>query len=149
MTESPEVPRVGVGCLVMREGRVLLVRSHRGRWSTPGGHLDLGETPAVCAARETMEEAGIVVSNLEFVAITNDVFADTGKHYVTIWMRGDPDGEEAVIGDADEIAEVGWFDPAALPAPLFLFFENLLARNCLPPAPSNMPFVPKSAPPQA
>lgn len=120
---------------------MLLVRSHRGRWSTPGGHLDWGETPAACAARETMEETGVGVYNLEFVAITNDVFADTGRHYVTIWMRGDPDGAEAVIADADEIAEVGWFDPAALPAPLFLFFENLLARNCLPPAPSNMPFT--------
>lgn len=140
MPEPQGAPRVGVGCIIMRDGRVLLVRSLRGRWSTPGGHLDFGETPAECAARETLEETGIGVSNLEFVAITNDVFLDTGKHYVTIWMRGDPDDAEPTVGDADEIAEVGWFEPAALPAPLFLFFENLLAGNCLPPAPLNLPF---------
>ena len=50
----------------------------------------LGESPEVCAARETLEETGITVSNVEFVAITNDVLADAGKHYLTVWMRGEP-----------------------------------------------------------
>ncbi len=126
-------PRVGVGCLVMRGGELLLVRSRRGPWSTPGGHLDFGETPAECAARETEEETGVRVSNLEFVAVTNDVLTESGKHYVTIWMRGEPDDAEAVVADPGEIAEVGWFDPEALPQPRFPFFENLLAGRCLPP----------------
>src|SRR5206468_3044469 len=52
-----------------------------------------GEPPEVCAAGETLEETGITVSNVEFVAITNDVLADAGKRYWTVWMRGDlPDG---------------------------------------------------------
>ena len=124
-----------MGCIVVRAGRLLLVRSRRGPWSTPGGHLDIGEAPAACAARETREETGVGVSNLEFVAVTNDVFAETGKHYVTIWMRGEPDGAEAVVADPAEIAEVGWFRLDALPEPRFLFFENLLAGRCLPPRP--------------
>lgn len=133
-------PAVGVGCIVMREGRVLLVRNNRGFWSTPGGHLDFGESPADCAARETFEETGVRVSNVEFVAITNDVFEDRGRHYVTIWMRGEPDDAEPTIHDTVEIEEVGWFEPAALPEPLHLYFENLLAGRCLPPHPRNLPF---------
>ena len=104
-----QAPRVGVGCLVVRSGQLLLVQSRRTlRWSTPGGHLDFGESPAECAARETAEEAGLPVTNIEFVAITNDVLPDTGSHYVTIWMRADADGTP-VVGDREEIAAAGWF----------------------------------------
>lgn len=110
-------------------------------WSTPGGHLDFGESPADCAARETLEETGIGVTNLRFVAITNDVLEDSDKHYVTIWMRGDPDRMDPLIGDAEEIADVGWFRADALPQPLFVYFENLLSHRCLPSPPLNFPFA--------
>jgi 8-oxo-dGTP diphosphatase len=135
-----KAPLVGVGCIVARGGKLLLVRNQRGLWSTPGGHLDFGESPEACAARETLEETGVTVSNVEFVAITNDVMAERGKHYLTVWMRGDAaDGAEARIGDAAEIAEVGWFAADALPSPLHLYFQNLLEGRCLPPAPANLP----------
>lgn len=145
MTERAEVPRVGVGCVVVRDGRLLLVRRRgahgTGTWSTPGGHLDFGETPEACAARETKEETGVGLSNLRFLAITNDVFEDTGRHYVTIWMRGDPDRNEAVIRDAEEIADLGWFESDALPQPLFLCLDNLLSDRCLPSRPPGMPSI--------
>jgi 8-oxo-dGTP diphosphatase len=135
-----KIPFVGVGCIVVREGRLLLVRNHSGFWSTPGGHLDFGESPEACAARETFEETGVSVTNVQFVAITNDVLADAGKHYVTIWMRGEASDVPPTIGDAAEIAEIGWFAPDALPRPLHLYFQNLLGGRCLPPSPANMPF---------
>src|SRR5256885_8874721 len=119
-----KIPFVGIGCIVVRDGQLLLVRNRRGFWSTPGGHLDFGETPEACAARETLEETGVSVSNVEFVAITNDVLADVGKHYLTVWMRGDGDVAEPVNGDPDEIKEIGWFAPDALPKPLHLYFQN-------------------------
>ena len=135
-----KIPYVGVGCIVMRAGQLLLVRNQRGFWSTPGGHLDFGESPDVCAARETLEETGVAVSNVEFVAITNDVLADVGKHYLTVWMRGDADGVATQIGDTEEINELGWFYPDQLPEPLHLYFQNLLAGRCWPRSPSNLPF---------
>jgi ADP-ribose pyrophosphatase YjhB (NUDIX family) len=134
-----ERPRVGVGCIVVRSGRVLLVRSRSGLWSTPGGHLDFGETAAECALRETEEETGVHVADVGFVAITNDVFEDRGAHYVTIWMRGEALADEVVIGDTAEIAEAAWFDPESLPSPRHLYFENLIAGRCLPPRPENLP----------
>lgn len=130
------VPRVGVACIVTREGRTLLVRRQRshgaGSWSTPGGHLDFGESPVACAIRETEEETGVRVAHPGFVAITNDVFADDGKHYITIWMHAEAGDTEAVIRDPSEIADVGWFAFDDLPSPLFLSFENLLAGRHLP-----------------
>ena len=96
----PRVPHVGVGCIVVRsDGQLLMVRNHRGFWSTPGGHLDFGESPAECAARETFEETGVPVSDLEFVAITNDVLPQLGRHYITIWMRASAAEHAPIIHD--------------------------------------------------
>ncbi len=133
---------VGVGCIVMRKERLLMVRSRRGFWSPPGGKLEFGESLEECAIRETAEETGITVMNVEFVAITNDVFADTGRHYLTVWMRGDPDDSEARIIDPEEITGIGWYAPDDLPAPLHLDIENLLAARCWPASPTNLPFFP-------
>jgi|SRR5688572_2869386 len=136
MSSSRNAPAVGVACIVTRAGRVLLIKRQRshgaGSWSTPGGHLDFGESLAECAIRETEEETGVRVARAEFLAITNDVFTDVGKHYVTVWMRGEADTSEATVRDTTEVADVGWFAPDALPAPLFLSLENLLAGRCLP-----------------
>jgi 8-oxo-dGTP diphosphatase len=141
-TLAPDkIPYVGVGCIVVRDGRLLLVRNHRGFWSTPGGHLDFGESLEACAARETLEETGVSVTKVEFVAITNDVLEDAGKHYLTVWMRGEADDVPPAIGDRAEIAEIGWFAADALPKPLQLYFQNLTEGRCLPRMPANMPFV--------
>lgn len=137
----PRIPYVGVGCIVEREGKILLVREHRGFWSTPGGHLDFGESPAECAAREALEETGIVVSKLRFVAITNDLLGDIGKHYVTIWMRGEAVSADIVIKDAEEIAEAGWFAAEQIPRPLHIFFENLVGGRSMPADPEDLPGV--------
>ena len=141
-TDIPDkIPYVGVGCIVVRHGKLLLVRNQRGFWSTPGGHLDFGESPDLCAVREAFEETGITVSNVQFVAITNDVLADVGKHYLTVWMRGDADGVPAQIGDTAEINEIGWFSPDQLPSPLHLYFQNLLDGHCWPRPPASLPFT--------
>src|SRR6185295_2930009 len=63
--EYPDYPRVGVGAIVLHEGRVLLVKRGRapglGLWSVPGGLVDLGETTVEAARREVEEECGIKV----------------------------------------------------------------------------------------
>ena len=136
MEIDKRTPRVGVACIVTSAGRTLLVRRQRshgaGSWSTPGGHLDFGETLEACAIRETAEETGIQVAEPQFVAITNDLFATDGKHYITIWMHAEADGGDPVVHDPAEIAEVGWFPLDALPSPRFLSLENLLAGRHLP-----------------
>jgi 8-oxo-dGTP diphosphatase len=142
----PRIPRVGVGCIVVRsDGQILMVRNHRGFWSTPGGHLDYGESPAECAARDTFEETGLRMDDVEFVAITNDVLPGADRHYVTIWMRGKAADVAPVIRDPTEIAEARWCAPDALPEPRHLYFDNLLTGRSLPQKPPNLPFQPRSS----
>lgn len=128
-------PRVGVGVIITRGGEVLLLHRKNvhgeGTWSTPGGHLDFGETPEACAAREVFEETGLQVARLRFVCITNDVF-DASRHYITIWMRGEYQGGEARLAAEYESSEVAWFRWDALPEPLFMSLRHLLQGTTYP-----------------
>ncbi|MFB8198754.1 NUDIX domain-containing protein, partial [Kitasatospora purpeofusca] len=68
------LPRIyaAAGC-VLRDasGRILLVKAgYREHWQFPGGTIDLGEGPAECAARELLEETGIVREAGELLAIS-------------------------------------------------------------------------------
>lgn len=114
-----------------------------GTWCPPGGHLDYRESLAACAAREAAEETGLAVGNLRFVGVTEDLFPESAKHYVTLWMAADAPHGDPVLAAPDEMDRVGWFDPSDLPSPLFLSLENLLERpryraaNVLPGLPAH------------
>lgn len=129
-TPMESVARVGVGVLVNKSGRVLLLRRSNvhghGAWSAPGGHIDGGESLERCAAREVLEETGVTIKSIRFFAVTNDIFEAEGKHYVTIWMSADYEGGTAFVAAPEEASEVGWFDPSELPQPLFVPVQNLM-----------------------
>jgi 8-oxo-dGTP diphosphatase len=129
-------PQVGIGIIITKDDQVLLMKRKgphgHGTWSTPGGHLDFGETPEGCAAREAKEEVGLDVVDIRFRAVTNDLFEATGKHYITIWMEGKSIGEPFIAAE-EEVVEIGWFAWDSLPQPLFLTLENLLKSNSYPP----------------
>jgi 8-oxo-dGTP diphosphatase len=131
--EAPKSANVGVAVLVRRGDQIILLKrqgSHgAGTWSTPGGHIDFGETPEACGIRETREEVGLEIGQLRFIGLTNDVFESDQKHYITIWMEADYAGGEARINAPREMTEVAWFALNALPEPLFLPVANLIAGN--------------------
>ena len=78
--EYPERPVVGVGGVVIHEGRTLLIRRGseplRGEWSIPGGTLELGETLAEGVARELREETGVEVRVLGQIEVFERIFTD-------------------------------------------------------------------------
>jgi len=131
-----DYPRVGVAAIIEKNGQVLLVKRKNahgaGSWAVPGGHLEFGETPEECAIRETREEVGIEITDVRFVAMTNDIFLEEGRHYITIWMRGTHNSGEPRIAADFEVAEVGWYDWKALPSPLFIPLDNLLSQRGYP-----------------
>jgi 8-oxo-dGTP diphosphatase len=66
-----------------------------GEWWTPGGHLELWETPEDCAKREVLEETGIVLDDVILGPYTNDFFRESGKHYITLFIIAEcPEGIE-------------------------------------------------------
>jgi 8-oxo-dGTP diphosphatase len=72
-----DVVRVGVACFVtssLYPGSILMgkrLNSHgAGKFATPGGHLELGESWEHCAAREVLEETNLSIENLKFIHVT-------------------------------------------------------------------------------
>ncbi len=127
-------PRIGVGIVIRRGDEILLQLRNGlhggGTWSTPGGHLDLGEDPAACACREALEETGIAVGPPRFVGATNDVF-DERVHYVTLWYEAEGAAGEPAVAAPDELVEVGWYPTDRLPEPLFPPLRRFLAGELL------------------
>ncbi|MFQ5882305.1 MAG: NUDIX hydrolase [Candidatus Methylomirabilales bacterium] len=114
--EYPPRPIVAVGAVVVKAGKVLLVRRrrdpNRDLWSLPGGAVSLGEGLREAVAREVKEECGIEVEVEELVEVLDRIHADReGRiryHYVIIdflasWRRGR-------LQAASDISEARWVD---------------------------------------
>jgi ADP-ribose pyrophosphatase YjhB (NUDIX family) len=105
---------LGVRCLVVRDGRVLLVRhSYERWWYLPGGGVERGESFGEAARREVAEETGLSVGPLRvFHAYLN---CGEGKiDHVVVFCAEAADGEPRA--DGAEIRDVGFFPPDAPPA---------------------------------
>jgi len=100
---TPSHPLVGVGCLVWKDGQVLLIRRGKppgyGEWSLPGGRQELGETLFAAAEREVREETGVTARARSFLTAVDNIVRDGDGnllfHYTIIdvtadWVSGDP-----------------------------------------------------------
>jgi 8-oxo-dGTP diphosphatase len=124
--EYPQQPLVGVGAVIIAEGRVALIKRGKapllGEWSIPGGMLELGETLRQGAEREAVEETGLIVRATEVLGVFERIVPDAGQrtsyHYVLIdFLCEVVSGEMRFAGDA---ADARWFTPeevSALPLP--------------------------------
>lgn len=129
-------PKVGVGVIVIKEGKILLGKrkgSHgEGSWSFPGGHLEFNESLEDCAKRELEEETGITVKNIQKFTYTNDIFPKEEKHYITCFVKADYDYGEAKILEPDKCEKWDWFEWDKMPEPLFIPLQNLLKEGINP-----------------
>lgn len=130
-----KLPKVGVGIIIHRNGNVLMGKrkgAHgAGTWSFPGGHLEWQETLHECACREVLEETGMRVTGTQFATATNDIFEAEGKHYVTLYMLADAEGEPQLL-EPDSCEGWQWFSWDDLPRPLFICIENLVKQGYRP-----------------
>jgi 8-oxo-dGTP diphosphatase len=122
--EYPDRARVAVGAVVMKGGRLLLVRRGNppaeGEWAIPGGSVELGESLQAAAEREIGEETGIRIRAREpiyiFDVIRRDDAGRVRFHYVIVDLAADYVGGE--IEPGDDALEARWVssrDVEALP----------------------------------
>jgi 8-oxo-dGTP diphosphatase len=117
----PERPILAVSVAVFRDGQVLVGRRARepmiGRFSLPGGVVELGETLAGAVARELYEEVGVEAEIIAFNRHVEPISRDGDRirahfviaSFVARWARG-----EARI--SQEMDAVAWIDPLACAA---------------------------------
>lgn len=130
------VPRVGLGVIIRNKNKVLLLKrkgSHgEGTWAFIGGHLKMYESLENGARREVKEEIGISLGKVRAVYFTNDIFKHEKKHYITIFVIGDFEGQTTKIMEPDKIEKLEWFEWGKFPKPLFEPLKNLLKAKFNP-----------------
>jgi 8-oxo-dGTP diphosphatase len=128
--EYPERPIVGVGGVIVQDARVVLIRRRyeplAGQWSLPGGTLELGETLEEGAAREMLEETGLVVDIGPVIEVFDRIMFDDEKrvryHFVLVdylcWpvsgeLRAGSDVEDAIFAAPGDLAQYALTSKAA------------------------------------
>jgi 8-oxo-dGTP diphosphatase len=124
MHNDVQLPKVGLGVMVMKDGKVLLGKRNKNAshgdqlWCFPGGLLENGETFEEGAKREIMEEAGIEIQNFAFVVAMNTLDF-LPKHYVGLGFRADWKAGEPRPEANEKMTDWTWFDLDALPTPIY------------------------------
>jgi 8-oxo-dGTP diphosphatase len=109
--EFPVVPLVGVGAVIVHEGRVLLVKRGtepaKGQWSIPGGLIEIGESLSSAVVREVLEETGLVVEPVELIELLDRIHRDGERvryHYVIAdYLCRVVDGTPLAATDVDAV----------------------------------------------
>jgi len=131
MEKEKNRPKVGVGVVTIKEGKVLLGKrkgAHGGgSWAPPGGHLEFGESLEACAARELEEEAGLKALSFQTGPWTNDIF-ENGKHYLTLFVFVHEFEGEPKLLEPEKCEGWQWFDWDTLPSPLFPSVSALIQK---------------------
>ncbi len=112
--EYPSTPVPSVGVVLFKEDKMLLVlRGHepsKGKWSIPGGVVELGETIREAAVREVLEECGLHVEIRDVVdvldAIVRDERGQILYHYVLMDLLGICASGQLTVGS--DIEDARW-----------------------------------------
>ena len=118
----PKQPVIGVGAVVICDGKILLEKRKnepgKGKWSIPGGLVELGESVEQTVIREVREETGLEVEKPEHIDVVDNVVRDNNSeikyHFVIIdyfvklkggTMKATSDAEELRWVTFDEVEQ--------------------------------------------
>jgi len=112
--EYPMRPIVGVGALILKSGKLLLVKRGakpgQGRWSIPGGLVELGEQVRDAIVREVKEECGLDIKAERlmdvFDSITRDEKGSIQYQFVVVNFLARIEG--GILKNGDDVLEAKW-----------------------------------------
>jgi mutator protein MutT len=132
----PEQPVTGVGAIIVCDGKILLEKRKsepgRGKWSIPGGLVELGESVECAVVREVREETGLEVENPELIDVVDNIIADDNGeikyHFIIldyfVKLKG------GTLNAADDAEELRWVSlPEAEKYDLTKTLREFLKRN--------------------
>jgi ADP-ribose pyrophosphatase YjhB (NUDIX family) len=144
--DSPEAPKANslvpsVNVVVVNDaGEILLIRcTDNDNWAVPGGAIDLGESVAQAAIRETLEESGIECAITGVVGIYSDP-----RHVIFYTSNGEARQEFSIVLTArplsgqptpsNESSDVRWIPTSEIPdytmdRSMRLRINDFLSRN--------------------
>jgi 8-oxo-dGTP diphosphatase len=118
----PDQPVVGIGSVIIQDGKIALIKRgnepSKGKWTIPGGLVELGESLEAAVIRETKEETLLDVENPQLIDVVDNVDLDEQSkvkyHYVIIdylvhvkagTIQAASDAEELRLVQFDEVED--------------------------------------------
>jgi ADP-ribose pyrophosphatase YjhB (NUDIX family) len=136
--EYPEAPLIGVGAVIVHQGRVLFAQRAtepaRGHWSLPGGLMELGESLTDAVVREVREETGLIVEPVELIELLDRIYLENAGregervryHYVIAdYLCRVVSGE---LHAASDVAAVRWVERAEWNSHSALVLDPIMVR---------------------
>ena len=131
----PDQPVVGIGAVIIKEGEIALIKRgnepSKGKWTIPGGLVELGENLKAAVIRETKEEVCLDVENPQLIDVVDNIDLDEhGKvkyHYIIIdYLVHVKSGNIQAASDAEELRWVPFVEVESykLTASFRIFFRN-------------------------
>lgn len=124
-TPGIDVPGLGCGLAVLRDGKLLLYRRVKapeaGCWNIVGGKVDHMERAIDAARREAEEESGIVTHTIDFLCISEQIIKQERQHWLSLIYVTDNFSGEPRVMEPEKLPEFGWFALDDLPSPLSRF----------------------------
>ncbi len=108
----PDQPVVGIGSVIIQDGKIALIKRgnepSKGKWTIPGGLVELGEILEAAVIRETKEETLLDVENPQLIDVVDNVDLDEQSkvkyHYVIIdYLVHVKAGTIQAASDAEEL----------------------------------------------
>jgi 8-oxo-dGTP diphosphatase len=115
----PDQPVVGIGSVIIQDGKIALIKRgnepSKGKWTIPGGLVELGESLEAAVIRETKEETLLDVENPKLIDVVDNVDLDEQSkvkyHYVIIdYLVHVKAGIIQAASDAEELRWVPFFE---------------------------------------
>ncbi len=129
---EPLRPTIGVAVIVKKEDKILIGRDTRKGttiYGVPGGHWEHGESLRDGAAREVLEESGIVCSVGRLVSVYDFYREDKKRSYLSIGFEADYVSGHLTAHEREGRTEWDWYElEAALALELFAPDRVLLER---------------------
>ncbi len=118
----PQFPVAAAAAVVILDGRVLMIKRanepNRGKWSIPGGRIELGETVYEAVQREVLEECNIEIGNMRLLNVGDNIIRDAESkvkyHYVLIDFLAEYKAGEIRVAES-EVEEYRWVIAEDLP----------------------------------
>ena len=124
----------GVGVAIIKPCGKVLIGKRKGShgpatWAFPGGHLETGESIFECAAREALEETGLVLGDMVEGPVTEDYFAENDTRYITHFVVAKHTGGEPELREPEKCEEWNWVDWADIPMPRFKPLDTIICKG--------------------
>jgi 8-oxo-dGTP diphosphatase len=124
-------PALAVGVIIVQQGKMLLAKRKldpfKGYWDTPGGFIDVGESPEQACIRELKEETHLKIEVNNYISAYPDHYQDNP----TLVIGYEAEIIEGNMKAEDDVAELNWFPLDKLPTNLAFDSINQIIADYL------------------